>query len=839
MRGLLGLLASTLVLSGQSPREPCSPFSGSYESYLVTRVGIQTPLEFPAAWFNHLLLRSAIASLQPLADSLPIKKDQRFRIADHVEAMQQVRDRYGILRPGERLKAALVVPRFSQCDDSAKTIAVDYRVYTTDAFYYVSRILEIPRDQPGRNLTIGPASQTTGKANTVPFAGYDRTRHFYGGMRSVWSGTGSFINQAAIEAGGSSSSHRIFISLGGNQDFDAGLLSHLEWKAAYASESDPVRESQLRRSTGLGQFLAATRAMGPLEFLGRFGAQLEGGYRRADNVPAGTLGDAPHRAMKLFGGGVWGVGRQIFEASYGLQISKGTNRTPVDFQKHLVDVSHQIRLLPEDHRSLRIDSRFNAGWIRGAASEIPAAERFYGGNLTANFVDSATWRINANPSLRSLPHNQLDSLGPGQNAGGTQFLAVNVTAAYATWRIPAVPAAIRESKELGDAIHLGLQAAQGASLDDFRAGTNQFRPILTQMSEVSNELTGLRSRLREIAIAGLSSDIVDQAAAISDAAGDARESISQALASPSGGVSWKNAKRLALDPADSTLALIAEPLRESLVPMLVTAGREQEAADLRGRADVLERQRSKIADQLDTIEPLAVLNPAHFVPLKLSLAHIPEHATALKDLSDEIQARPNVPADVRTVAATVSTRADALTAAVIDESDPFFSLYNLNRLAIGIGKLVPSQLDSVISPGRKLETALRTSGDISTADQVAGAVSPLKADLDELRPLVRHISLPPGERWSRQQVAYFRRALDVAFRELNLAMVSPALVFDAARIGPVSAGTPAFRFGLGPAVRFSIVTFDVTLGYSFNLRRYAREPPGSIFFSMDVTDLFR
>ena len=81
--------------------------------------------------------------------------------------------------------------------------------------------------------------------------------------------------------------------------------------------------------------------------------------------------------------------------------------------------------------------------------------------------------------------------------------------------------------------------------------------------------------------------------------------------------------------------------------------------------------------------------------------------------------------------------------------------------------------------------------------------------------------------------------MDVTFRELNLGAVSPALLFDAARIGPVQSGASALRYGIGPAVRFSIVTLDVTVGYSFNPRRQGKEPLGQFFFSMDISDLFR
>src|SRR5690349_18536281 len=137
-------LASVLAVRATlvAAASDCKPASGEYQGYLVKRVGIKTPLEFPVAWINRLLLGPAIASLQPLAEDLPVKKDTRFEFSKHLEAMERIRDAYGVLRPGERLKVALVVPKLSACDDTAKTMEIDYRVYTTDALYYVSRLLE-------------------------------------------------------------------------------------------------------------------------------------------------------------------------------------------------------------------------------------------------------------------------------------------------------------------------------------------------------------------------------------------------------------------------------------------------------------------------------------------------------------------------------------------------------------------------------------------------------------------------------------------------------------------------------------------------------------------------
>jgi hypothetical protein len=74
---------------------------------------------------------------------------------------------------------------------------------------------------------------------------------------------------------------------------------------------------------------------------------------------------------------------------------------------------------------------------------------------------------------------------------------------------------------------------------------------------------------------------------------------------------------------------------------------------------------------------------------------------------------------------------------------------------------------------------------------------------------------------------------------MNLAAVSPVAMFDAAHISPQLPGVPTMRYGIGPGIRFSIVSFQVTLGYSFNPNPQPTEKRGALFFSMDVIDLFR
>lgn len=92
---------------------------------------------------------------------------------------------------------------------------------------------------------------------------------------------------------------------------------------------------------------------------------------------------------------------------------------------------------------------------------------------------------------------------------------------------------------------------------------------------------------------------------------------------------------------------------------------------------------------------------------------------------------------------------------------------------------------------------------------------------------------------ARKDFIYPRRVLYQLLHESNLVAVSPVLFFDAARISQRGLGSGQVRYGLGGGVRVSIVSFDVTAGYSWNLRRQPWEDRGALVFTMALSNLFR
>lgn len=146
----------------------------------------------------------------------------------------------------------------------------------------------------------------------------------------------------------------------------------------------------------------------------------------------------------------------------------------------------------------------------------------------------------------------------------------------------------------------------------------------------------------------------------------------------------------------------------------------------------------------------------------------------------------------------------------------------------------------------RLETAsglLRPAGQTQVADTfdrirnlLATQQPPLVRDFNDFDDPVKNPDKQKAIDLAAEDMAQFTPVLDSFLYELNAFAVSPVMVFDAARVWPDRNGT---RFGVGGGVRLSVVNLNLTLGYSFNPSPKPREGRGALFFSMDVTDLFR
>jgi hypothetical protein len=129
----------------------------------------------------------------------------------------------------------------------------------------------------------------------------------------------------------------------------------------------------------------------------------------------------------------------------------------------------------------------------------------------------------------------------------------------------------------------------------------------------------------------------------------------------------------------------------------------------------------------------------------------------------------------------------------------------------------------------------------ATDPSVIAAADDLDRSRTDLETAFGAIDQAAATRKAKNDLAPVTRTLDTIIEDLNISSLSPLFVFDAARIGPESAGRySGTRYGVGGGVRFSLVdTVSLSVGYAANLHRRPEESRGAFFFSFSNRSLFR
>jgi hypothetical protein len=168
-----------------------------------------------------------------------------------------------------------------------------------------------------------------------------------------------------------------------------------------------------------------------------------------------------------------------------------------------------------------------------------------------------------------------------------------------------------------------------------------------------------------------------------------------------------------------------------------------------------------------------------------------------------------------------------------------FAKTGFEKLFKGQGPLFPPRLISVVTAVRELDKDLTCVGRSADAAPFMADAEIIARLQPELEREYDKLPTPELELKANRELAYTGRVLDVIFRELNVVSLSPVFMFDAARIGPQTGAFGGVRYGVGGGMRLSVVTLDITAGYSLNPNRRPGEGRGAFVFSLDISDLFR
>jgi hypothetical protein len=403
-----------------------------------------------------------------------------------------------------RVAATIVVADVDACDQTAKQLDVVYRIFTTKVALGLSRTFEShPREveDPAARLAIG---ETPARYRIAPLVRYDALEGLVGGAR-VSLALGRAFDRLEMNVEASNSVANLDLDLSGSLDTDAGFIRTFEWRVGYHNHDRPTDEHELKEQGLAGQMTVATRPLGSIGGVVRFASALEAGDQDT-NIAAGDL---PPAYLRNAGYGRWknAVGvtfrsrRHAFSGSYGLQLGHTRGRPFLDYTKSIGELGYDGHFAPTTgwlrHRPLGVTSRSAIGRLNGD-DNVPAAERFFGGNMAVPFLTGEGWDFRGNPVLRSFPASSFSRLANGAAAGGDNFFSFNLTASIPAWFRPLVPPDVAADAFVRQAINGQLQSAETTLETSHKIQDPAHRRAVEAGQALKSILAAVRSRVAEI-----------------------------------------------------------------------------------------------------------------------------------------------------------------------------------------------------------------------------------------------------------------------------------------------------------------------------------------------------
>lgn len=854
--------ATGLAQDGADRRETCPLNADHYEreGYSVKSIRIETPLDFLGVVRRPLEVKLQESQTILAGQNKGLKIGEKFSNLGYIELLADLTNRNGTLEPGERFKFVTTLPSLRACDANAKTLEVVYWVVTSGPISYLVGFFEKRHDRLTREFAPGAFSRLKGKLLPQPYGGYNRSRAIFGGTKASYRFANDVINKIDFNVSGSRSSATSDFALTGGKDFKNGLLSHAQWQLGYRYSNIPSDSVRLKEATVLGQFFAATRPLGSQDIIMRFGSSIEGGNRQSDldqnTLPAAALANSGYGAVKMYVGSTLNLGRQSWRASYGLQIGANKRGLRADYVKQLVDTSYSVRFLTREHMPLRLDAQFNAGHIHSSSDGVPVAERFFGGNSTREFIQGDDWQIRSSPFIRSFPQNRLGLTASGTTVGGEKFFSANVTLAQTVWARAAIPSEIVHDVRVKQALGGQLAGSRLVAIASYLSETPQFLALKERLkTDTSSILQDIQKELRQLnpvpdAIPIDLEEFVAEIETVRDKIAEREKDEDTGEVKPAP-LEFAQIRSLAVGfngmPETSKIGGISQTINTDILSALQEAGLAELHSRLKAHNDRLETSRVAVQQRYEEIASLARTNPQELIQAQTPLNEIGRHLTELGTILDGIEGQmTNLPAHSKEelqnafdrARSYVTTSKASVEAARGEDAD--IAKNNLHLLAIGFGPVAPAMLSAVGKYVVGMQAPLAAAGLASQGQRLLAAAKELPTLQDQMKDGLKRVIVSDLERKANQDVAYTARILDVTFRELNLIAVSPVVMFDVARIGPtIGPDIGGTRYGVGAGMRLSVVSLDLTAGYSLNPNRRRGEGRGALVFSLDISDLFR
>ena len=823
------------------------------QGFQVGEIRFDTPLSF---------VGKVQSRLEQELKSLRIQKGKPFHCSDYEAALETLSARFGSgsVHPGESFRMAVVVPELNPCTscETPPTVEVVYHIYTTDVVYYATRVFESDHTALTRALAPPGTLPQSGTVRPLPFIGFNRSRKFvFGSKLSYATGTG-LLNSMDMDVSGSGNSATASVSLSGARQFSGNWMSYLRWRVGYQYENIPGESIRLKSSQAALALLGASRALGQFGTIVRFGSALEGGNEQTTlgnsvtPVTAVPILGSPYGSVKSYAGITFNLGRQAFAGSYGIQFGSASRTPSWDYTKHLVNLSYSTRILFAEHKPTAVDLQLSGGYISGSETEIPLPERFFGGNVERNFISGDSWHFPRNPLIRGFSEYQFGRTSAGGGIGGRDFYAANVTVAQAIWDRPVVPEGLSTDpsfrRKLGGQIALARESAKLSYL----AEKPVFQTMLSQVDAATPVLGKVRKHSERIRSAASTLPSREDVESILDDLDAAIQSSNEAIltAKTTNATALAQIRFLAAgfptkdgaddcDQIDQRRSLFTQVRCKSLELQTELHGTavDVQANELVETGKQLDPLRIKLADQYRALKAQAFLPPAAAEPLTKKLATIDSVLEQMSATTVSIQA----------TAGNNSSQADVLIQDIEEARSGAKSAANAEAIttvgdwfAIGMGKLTPPLLETIVGDATRLEVSTTRSDLTNALHELHSETEQLRTAEADLRTIMETLARPDVEVRAVRDTRFTGRLLDVIFRELNLYTVSPFVMFDLARLGETHASAfQKVRYSAGGGIRLSLVNFNVNIGYGWNANRQPHERAGTFYFSMNISDLFR
>ena len=877
-----GTSAFAQASAGSSGQCTQAPVLYELAHYTVEHVTVEPMVKFiPTGPVLDQALAAAIANEMPGSNGVWSSRafDTVWVSLLEAELNQQLMAR----TPVQRMALIFARHRLVNCNESKRTLDVQYRVLTVGRPSYLTNSFEFRDRKQKKTEAAGNLETKQQNVSVTPFAGYNRSRGVFGGSELALATNFKPLSKVGVNASGSGSSAVLEADFTGSKNFKSGPFNYAEWRAAYRYAKIPADGFDLIEATTAARAFAATRPFSSRNLIFRFGGSIEGGNRQSSVPQAAalpsTLVDSGYGAVKFYVGASLTTRKHDWKASYGLQLANNGEETSVDYRKQIFDTAYRLRFQPSPYKPFQLDAQFTAGSLKSIRGPIPLGERFFGGNVEQEFIQGDSWRIRSNPVIRSFPQNRLNgTTGASLPLGGGDFVAFNLTVAQTIWQKQLIPREISEDPDVNAGMGGQLLAARllfreeaiqkSAEMKALAAQATNLTPIVNELKTLLAQLlagAGTNDQLRQTINSfsteddngnnpvGDLEDAISSAKLDTDAFKKPIEDPAQLAAVQINPVEG-NVTRLIKDdpgdpddPDDDTISLLTvlQSHVKTLQSQLTTPSSKTELQTI---STALEQARTTLQQGLNKVNLLRAYDLRDVQTARDALNQPAASGRTLDQILDDLRALLKPERSVvedRALLDDADTYAEKARSAYSSVQDSFQTKdfygvkIDIERLTVGFGGLLAylSGLDIKLN-------------EVNQARSKRG-LSPLPAqvgrDLAEVRLIRRNaqsafnkIRVPKAEVTANQTISYVGRILGVFFRETNLIGVSPVFMFDAARmrINDVP-DTNRFRYGIGSGLRFSLINVDFTAGYSFNPTRRLNEPRGAFVLRMDINDLFK